>query len=144
MNALSSSLPPSPFTPPSRRSADAALAEAFGTSDVLVPPPPEEGAIPEWHLATGVKPLRPLPQDLTDTVRHRTPPPATAAPPPSATGPRVKRPRRRARTAKLSTRRASKPDGWMLRAGAMLLGAVVVGTVAGALFEHLTRVLRGG
>ena len=74
-----SSLPPrAPRT--SLRDADAALAEAFGTSDVLVPPPPEEGAIPEWHLATGVKPLRPLPHDLAETVRHRRSAPKIGTP----------------------------------------------------------------
>jgi hypothetical protein len=137
-----SSLPPrAPRT--SLRDADAALAEAFGTSDVLVPPPPEEGAIPEWHLATGVKPLRPLPHDLAETVRHRRSAPVTA-PPPSKTGPRARRLRPRTAPPKLPTRRAVKPRGWVGRALAMLVSAVVLGTVAGALIEFVTRTMRGG
>lgn len=137
-----SSLPPGYRSIPSGRHSDA-LAEAFAGSDVLVPPPPEEGAIPEWHLATGVKPLRPIPQDLADTVRHRGPALASA-PPTSKTGPRVKLARRRTRNTRRTMRQTLRVRGWVLRALGMLLGAVAVGTVVGALIEHVTRVMRQG
>ncbi len=137
-----SSLPPAFRSIPSGRRADA-LAEAFEGSDVLVPPPPEEGAIPEWHLATGVKPLRPIPQDLADTVRHRAPA-LTSVPPQNKTGPRVKLPKRRTRNTRRAMRRTLRVRGWVLRALGMLLSAVMLGTAAGALIEHFTRVMRHG
>lgn len=137
-----SSLPPAYRSIPSGRHSDA-LAEAFAGSDVLVPPPPEEGAIPEWHLATGVKPLRPIPQDLADTVRHRAPALASV-PPASKTGPRVKLAMRRTRNTRRTMRQTLRVRGWVLRALAMLLSAVAVGIVAGALIEHFTRVVRHG
>lgn len=144
---MRTSLPASSLPPraprPSLRDADAALAEAFGSSDVLVPPPPEEGAIPEWHLATGVKPLRPLPRDLADTVRHHRSAPVSEAAP-SKTGPRARRLRPRTAPPKLPARRAAKPRGWVGRALVMLFGAVVLGTIAGALIEFFTRSMRGG
>ncbi len=133
MSAASpSSLPPP--APPSLApaSADDALARAFAGSDVLVPPPPEEGAIPEWHLATGVKPLRPLPRDLADTVRHRRP---RESPPRRAT------PRPRAHEATERLPRARKP--WLPRFAVMMASAVAVGAAVGVLAEHVVRHLGG-
>lgn len=110
-----------------------------------MPPPPEEGEIPDWHLATGVKPLRPLPQDLTDTMQMRTSgATADTEPPPGKTGPRVKRLRAKTRPSRVSGRHPKRARRWGAQAASLLLGAVLAGVVLGALFEHLTRMLRGG
>ncbi len=110
-----------------------------------MPPPPEEGAIPDWHLATGVKPLRPLPQDLTDTMRLRlSGNSAETESAPGRAGPRVKRMRTKTRPSRISGRHLKRPRRWGAQAAVMLLTAVIVGTVVGALVEQLTRMFRGG
>ncbi|MFO0605833.1 MAG: hypothetical protein U0324_21800 [Polyangiales bacterium] len=37
----------------------------------LMPPPPERGSVPAWHLAADLRPLRPPPADLADSLAPR-------------------------------------------------------------------------
>lgn len=132
---LNSSLPPPVYMNNARAQADS-LTEAFAGSDVLMPPPPDDGAIPDWHLATDMKPLRPLPRDLADTVRHRSARPVAGR----ASGTREKQVRRaEVITAKLREPAKSTSHRWILRVVGLLLAAVLAGAVVGSLFEHLVR-----
>ena len=109
------------------------LAEAFTGREFLLPPPPADGEIPDWHLATGVKPLRPLPRDLAETVRHQSRRPANNNAHARTWG----------RTERLSGRTRRRSTGhWGRRVTLALLGAIVVGALVGAVVEHLIRTAR--
>ena len=136
---LNSSLPPPVYLNHARAQADS-VADAFSGSDVLMPPPPDDGAIPDWHLATDMKPLRPLPRDLADTVRHRSARPALGR----ASRTREKQARRpMAATAKLPEAPSSTSRRWVLRVVGLLLAAVLAGAVVGSLFERVVRQAAG-
>jgi hypothetical protein len=140
MSALqNSSLPPPVYLNNARAQADS-VADAFAGSDVLMPPRPDDGAIPDWHLATDMKPLRPLPRDLADTVRHRSVRPALGR----ASRTREKQARRPlADTAKLADVPRSTSQRWALRVVGLLLAAVLVGAAVGSLFERIMRQASG-
>ena len=132
---LNSSSPPSVYLNNARAQADS-LADAFAGSNVLMPPPPEDGAIPDWHMATDMKPLRPLPRDLADTVRHRSARPAEGR----ASHTREKQARRAiAATTRLAEVPMSTSRRWILRAVGLLLAAVVAGAIVGSLLERVVR-----
>jgi hypothetical protein len=100
------------------------------TGGAVLPPPPADGVIPEWHI-TGVKPLRPPPGDLAETVQHR----------PSHTRARVKDPRpanppvSRHKT-RPATTIAMQSHGPMFLTLAM---AVAFGAAMGVIGERLVR-----
>lgn len=64
---------------------------------LLVPPAPERGSVPSWHLALALRPLAPPPSDLADSL---DPPRAARA---SGARARADTPRRPARGEALST-----------------------------------------
>jgi hypothetical protein len=134
---LNSSLPPSAYLNKARARASSA-ADAFAGSDVLMPPRPDDGVIPDWHLATAMKPLRPLPRDLADTVRHRSARPAVARSS-AARAQQAQRPA--AATARLPAMPTRASRRWVLRVVGLLLATLLAGAVIGSLFEHV--VLQG-
>jgi len=74
---------------------DSVRPEAPPRPTLLVPPAPERGSVPSWHLALALRPLRPPPSDLVDSL---SPPRARRA-----VGARADTSRRPARAEALST-----------------------------------------
>jgi ABC-type nitrate/sulfonate/bicarbonate transport system permease component len=59
------------FSAPPPMFRDSVRSESFFCIILLIPPAPERGSIPSWHLASSLRPLAPLPSDLAASLRPR-------------------------------------------------------------------------
>jgi len=104
---------------------------AYPVYAVLMPPPPEEGSARDWHFATEVRRLRPLPLDLAGSV------PAVRA--------LSVAPVARARTAPPRALNTAMRGGArrreQLRTARVLVVAVVCGGLLGVLVERVVSAL---
>ncbi len=59
------------MTPSAPPAASDSFRPATPSRPTLMPPPPERGSVPAWHLAADLRPLRPPPADLADSLAPR-------------------------------------------------------------------------